>query len=205
MIIFSALMVITFKNPVYSVLFLIFNFVCSAMLLFLLDAEFLPIIFIIVYVGAIAVLFLFVVMMLDIKMTETQIDILKYFPIGSFLAIAFLIEILLVLNNTLQSHGVLNNVDYSQPYIFELLKYWEFKPFIADWTNILTSCTTDIAALGNIMYSNYFLYLLLAGLILVVAMLGAVVLTITFNRKSQVQIIYKQVSRNVKNAIFLTV
>ena len=91
----SAITVITTKNPVHSVLFLILSFISSAGLLFLLEIEFISLIFIVVYVGAIAVLFLFVVMMLDIKITDSNPFFFKYFPIGSFLGFAFLVELLL--------------------------------------------------------------------------------------------------------------
>ena len=80
---FSSVMVITVRNPVHAVLFLILTFISSAGLLFLLEVEFISLIFIVVYVGAIAVLFLFVVMMMDIKITEVNKNYLKYFPIGS--------------------------------------------------------------------------------------------------------------------------
>jgi NADH-quinone oxidoreductase subunit J len=104
LILFSSIMVISTKNPVHSVLFLIMTFLVAAGLLFLLEVEFISLIFIVVYVGAIAVLFLFVVMMLDIKISEFKRDFLQYFPIGSFLGIAFLVEIFTVLVKDFQSN-----------------------------------------------------------------------------------------------------
>ena len=109
-------MVITVQNPVHSVLFLILSFIASSALLFFLEVEFIPFIFIVVYVGAIAVLFLFVVMMLDIKITTVNKDLLKYFPIGSLIGLFFLIEILHTLykdipalpSNFLDSYKLIN-------------------------------------------------------------------------------------------------
>jgi NADH-quinone oxidoreductase subunit J len=92
-------MIILSQNSIYSVLFLVLSFVSSSSILFLLECEYISLIFIIIYVGAIAVLFLFVVMMLDIKTTELSKDSLKYFPFGAFLGIIFLIEILSVVSD----------------------------------------------------------------------------------------------------------
>jgi len=185
LILISATMVISVKNPVHSVLFLILTFISAAGLLFLLEIEFISLIFIVVYVGAIAVLFLFVVMMLDIKITDLNRNFLKYFPIGSFLGFAFLIEILLMLTNTLEpnSYYVTNN-SYTV------------------WINSI-DFITNIESLGQILYTYYFSYFLLAGIILLIAMIGAIVLTLTFNRKAKAQSIYKQTARDYVNAIFL--
>jgi NADH-quinone oxidoreductase subunit J len=185
LILISATMVISVKNPVHSVLFLILTFISAAGLLFLLEIEFISLIFIVVYVGAIAVLFLFVVMMLDIKITDLNRNFLKYFPIGSFLGFAFLIEILLMLTNTLEpnSYYVTNN-SYTV------------------WINSI-DFITNIESLGQILYTYYFSYFLLAGIILLIAMIGAIVLTLTFNRKAKAQSIYKQTARDYFNAIFL--
>ena len=99
----SALMTILSQNSIYSVLFLVLSFVSSSSILFLLECEYISLIFIIIYVGAIAVLFLFVVMMLDIKTVYLAKDSLKYFPFGSFIGIVFLIEILLIVPSTFES------------------------------------------------------------------------------------------------------
>ena len=104
LILFSSVMVISAKNPVHSVLFLICTFTVAAGMMFMLEVEFISLIFIIVYVGAIAVLFLFVVMMLDIKISESKQEFLKYFPIGSFLGVAFFIEIFVVLAKNFESN-----------------------------------------------------------------------------------------------------
>jgi NADH-quinone oxidoreductase subunit J len=180
----SSALVITVKNPVHSVLFLILSFIASAGLLFLLEIEFISLIFIVVYVGAIAVLFLFVVMMLDIKITESDKNYLKYFPVGSFLGLAFLGEILFIVFDSFESNP--------QRFIM-----------YSDWSDVVYSIT-NVQVLGQVLYTTYFLYFLIAGLILLVAMLGAIVLTLTFDKKARTQTIYRQVSRNFNNAIFLT-
>jgi len=179
-------MVISVKNPVYSVLFLILTFITAACLLFLLEIEFISLIFIVVYVGAIAVLFLFVVMMLDIKITDFNRNFFKYFPVGSFLGLAFLIEISLMLTNTLNcsSYEINDNLYYT-------------------WVNII-DLITNIESIGQILYTYYFSYFLLAGIILLISMIGSIVLTLTFNRKARVQSIYKQTSRDYINSLFLT-
>jgi len=102
-LIISALMTILSQNSIYSVLFLVLSFVSSSSVLFLLECEYISLIFIIIYVGAIAVLFLFVVMMLDVKTVYLAKDSLKYFPFGSFIGIVFLIETLLIVPSTFES------------------------------------------------------------------------------------------------------
>ena len=105
----SSLMIILSQNSIYSVLFLVLSFVSSANILFLLECEYRSLIFIIIYVGAIAVLFLFVVMMLDIKTMYLAKDSLKYFPFGSFLGFVFLLEILTVIPNIFESTNSLQS------------------------------------------------------------------------------------------------
>lgn len=184
LIICSAIMVIIVKNPVHSVLFLILTFISAAILLFLLEVEFISLIFIVVYVGAIAVLFLFVVMMLDIKITDLNKNFLKYFPIGSFLGFAFLVEILLILTEILEKN----------PYSFESNLY-------ISWINKI-DYLTNIETLGQVIYTSLFPYFLIAGIILLVAMLGAVVLTLTFSKSYQNQSISKQTSRSFNRSSY---
>jgi NADH-quinone oxidoreductase subunit J len=107
-LIVSALMTILSQNSIYSVLFLVLSFVSSSSILFLLECEYISLIFIIIYVGAIAVLFLFVVMMLDVKTVYLAKDSLKYFPFGSFIGIVFLIEIVLIIPTTFESANPYN-------------------------------------------------------------------------------------------------
>jgi len=184
LIVSSAVMVIIVKNPVHSVLFLILAFISAAILLLLLEVEFISLIFIVVYVGAIAVLFLFVVMMLDIKITDLNKNFLKYFPIGSFLGFAFLVEILLILTEILEK----------TPYSFESNLY-------ISWINKI-DYLTNIETLGQVIYTSLFPYFLIAGIVLLVAMLGAVVLTLTFSKNYQNQSISRQTSRSFSKSSY---
>jgi NADH-quinone oxidoreductase subunit J len=112
----SSLMIILSQNSIYSVLFLVLSFVSSANILFLLECEYISLIFIIIYVGAIAVLFLFVVMMLDLKTIHLAKDSLKYFPFGSFLGFVFFIEILTVTPSIFEATNPYNTNILSNQY-----------------------------------------------------------------------------------------
>jgi len=183
---FSAIMVISARNPVHSVLFLILVFCNSAGLLILLEAEFLALIFIVVYVGAIAVLFLFVVMMLNVKITEIQDEVLQYLPIGGLIGIVFLLEIILIIDGDFVS----------------LINPSAENPVYIDWFAQVDPIT-NIQTLGNVLYTDYVLFFLLAGVILLVAMVGAIVLTMSTRSSVRRQFIYQQVARDFDNAVFL--
>ena len=183
---FSAIMVISARNPVHSVLFLILVFCNSAGLLILLEAEFLALIFIVVYVGAIAVLFLFVVMMLNVKITEIQDEVLQYLPIGGLIGIVFLLEIFLIIEGDFVS--LINPNQDNAVYIV--------------WFAQIDSIS-NIQTLGNVLYTDYVLFFLLAGVILLIAMVGAIVLTMSTRSSLRRQFIYQQVSRDFDNAVFL--
>ena len=153
----SALMVITARNPVHSVLFLILAFFNSAGLFILLGAEFVGMIMVIVYVGAVAVLFLFVVMMLDISFADLRKGAMQYVPMGLLIGAVLLTELVLV-------YGA-----------------WQFAPDVAG--NLAASSlrfegATNAESLGMVLYTDYILAFQLAGLILFVAMVGAIVLTL---------------------------
>jgi NADH-quinone oxidoreductase subunit J len=181
----AALLVITVVNPVHSVLFLVLVFLGAASMLFILQLEFLPLSFIIVYVGAIAILFLFVVMMLDIKVTSKSNDFFKYLPIGGFVGSLFVFEIL----NSLGSSFVvpINSGAYGRS---------------SSWVHAIDKAT-NIEALGQLLYTYYFIYFLIAGMILLVAMVGAIVLTLQHNKTVKNQLFFRQLSRNANSAIFL--
>lgn len=151
----SAFMVIAARNPVHSVLFLILAFVSAAGLFMLLGAEFLAMILIVVYVGAVAVLFLFVVMMLDVDFAELKQGVLQYLPVGALVGIVLLIELALVLSAwTLGAPGT--------------------QAAAAPTTQGLS----NTAALGQVIYTQYVYYFMAAGMILLTAMVGAIVLTL---------------------------
>ena len=182
----SALMIIIVQNSIYSVLFLVLSFVTSASILFLFECEFVALMFITIYVGAIAVLFLFVVMMLDIKTVYLTKDTLKYFPFGSFIGFIFLIEILLVIFKNFKINP------YQDSFLFN---------FYTNWFDKIDSFT-DLEALGQVLYTYYVLQFLVAGIILLLAVVGSVVLTInTTVKNSKHQVIFKQLSRSYKNVL----
>jgi NADH-quinone oxidoreductase subunit J len=150
---------------VHSVLSLISVFLLSAILLFSLKVEFLALSFIIIYVGAIAVLFLFIVMMLDIKIGDTSLDVLLYGPLGYFIAFIFLLEFTLPLNNLslFPSDALISNF------------YW------INWFAEMDAIS-NIQNIGQLLYTYYFVFFLMAGFILFIAVLGALMLTLTLNK-----------------------
>ncbi len=153
----SSLMVITARNPVHSVLFLILAFFNSAGLFILLGAEFVGMIMVIVYVGAVAVLFLFVVMMLDISFADLRKGAMQYVPIGLLIGAVLLTELVLVYGTWSSVQGVEGNLAAS------VLRFED---------------ATNAESLGQILYTDYVFAFQMAGLILFVAMIGAIVLTL---------------------------
>lgn len=167
----SAVMVIASRNPVHSVLFLILAFVNASGLFILMGAEFLGMMLIVVYVGAVAVLFLFVIMMLDVDFTELQEGFLEYLPIGLVIGGIFLAELLLVAGG------------------------WVMKPDTAKQiTAAIPTNVSNTEALGLVLYTKYIHYFQIAGMVLLVAMIGAIVLTLRHKAKVKRQDI------NVQNA-----
>ena len=153
----SAFMVIAARNPVHSVLFLILAFVNAAGLFVMMGAEFLAMILIVVYVGAVAVLFLFVVMMLDVDFAELRQGFLSYLPVGALVGVVVLIELLLVVGTWVIGPGIPKAITSPIPPI---------------------ETVTNTEALGRVLYTTYVYYFQAAGLVLLVAMVGAIVLTL---------------------------
>jgi NADH-quinone oxidoreductase subunit J len=168
----SAFMVIASRNPVHSVLFLILAFVNASGLFVMMGAEFLAMILIVVYVGAVAVLFLFVVMMLDVDFAELKQGVLQYLPIGIVIGGIFLAELLLVVGAWAIGPGVPAAITAPIP------------------TNI-----PNTEALGLVLYTRYVYFFEAAGMILLVAMIGAIVLTLQHKARVRRQSISAQVSR----------
>ena len=183
----SSLMVIIVQNSIYSVLFLVLSFVSAASLLLLFECEFIALMFVIIYVGAIAVLFLFIVMMLDIKIVITSKDTLKYFPIGLLIGSLFSLEIFYILTLNFE-----NNL-YDQSILMN---------FYTNWYDKL-DFFSDIEAIGQVMFTQYVLQFLIAGNILLLATVAVVVLTIKTHTTSKTQIIFKQIARNHKNVLLV--
>ncbi|AQX30704.1 NADH-quinone oxidoreductase subunit J [Bartonella schoenbuchensis] len=176
----SAVTVVAARNPVHSVLFLILAFFNAAALFVLLGAEFLGLILLVVYVGAVAVLFLFVVMMLDVDFAELKSGVLRYIPVGAFIGVVIVVELISVFISSHFSPVLRSYV--TQP-----------MPDLAQRTNT--------QALGDILYTDYIFYFQIAGMILLVAMIGAIVLTLRHKSGVKRQSIAVQVARTAKSAI----
>ena len=170
----------------------IVHFLNAAALFVLLGAEFLAMLLIIVYVGAIAVLFLFVVMMLNIKLAEINEKRLRYLPVGGVLGLLFLFEILLIVDHDLipQLQNTSGNV----------LGYAQGDLAYQDWMSTLAT-RTNIQAIGDVLYTYYFYYFLMASLVLLIAMIGAIVLTMQKSITIKRQQVFLQNTRDFGKTI----
>lgn len=172
----SAFMVISSRNPVQSVLFLILAFVNAAGLFILIGAEFLALILVVVYVGAVAVLFLFVVMMLDVDFAELKQGFLQYLPVGMLVGLVVLVELITVI-------GV-----------------WSVAPQAA--LNTPTPANlSNTEAIGRVLYTQYVYLFQAAGFVLLTAMIGAIVLTLQHRKNVRRQNIAEQNARTRASAI----
>jgi NADH-quinone oxidoreductase subunit J len=176
----AAFMVIAARNPVHSVLFLILAFVNAAGLFVLVGAEFLAMILVVVYVGAVAVLFLFVVMMLDVDFAELRQGFLQYLPVGAIVGFIFLAELLLIAGTWITGAGVVGAIRSPIPPASEV---------------------TNTQALGRVLYTTYVHFFELAGLVLLVAMIGAIVLTLHHKKEAKRQNVAAQNARSKASAI----
>jgi NADH-quinone oxidoreductase subunit J len=170
----SGVLVVSARNPVHSVLFLILAFFNAAALFVLIGAEFLAMILVIVYVGAVAVLFLFVVMMLDIDFAQLRSGFVRYLPIGALVGFILLAELVLVIGS------------------------WAVAPSVPSSAATLATGAvplTNTRALGDILYTRYVFGFQMAGLILLVAMIGAIVLTLRHRADVRRQSISAQLAR----------
>ena len=182
--ILSAIMVVVSKNTVHSVFFLILDFISISCLFIMIGAEFLGMIMLIVYVGAVAILFLFVVMMLNVAQQKnewfTSRNSSTHIPIGLLVSLIIFFELIIVIGG------------------------WKYKPDLVDSISIeINSTITNTQSLGNVIYTDYVHLFQLSGMILLVAMIGAIVLT--FRKRSGVkkQSYFKQISREKKESVEL--
>jgi NADH-quinone oxidoreductase subunit J len=176
----AAFMVIAAKNPVHSVLFLILAFVNAAGLFMLAGAEFLAMILVVVYVGAVAVLFLFVVMMLDVDFAELRQGFLQYLPVGALVGFVFLVELLLVVGTWVTGPGVASAIRSPIPPLQQ---------------------ANNTQALGRVLYTTYVHFFELAGIVLLVAMIGAIVLTLRHKEGVKRQNVSRQLARTPATSI----
>jgi NADH-quinone oxidoreductase subunit J len=173
----SAFAVVSARNPVHSVLFLILTFFNAAGLFVLLGAEFLAMLLVVVYVGAVAVLFLFVVMMLDVDFVELKQGFLKYMPLGGVIG-AFLLAEMILVTSAVRGNSL-----------------------FTDRPTALPDGVTNAERIGRVLYTDYLFLFQLAGLVLFVAMIGAIVLTLRRREGVKRQDIHKQVGRTRKQGV----
>lgn len=173
----SGVMVISARNPVHSVLFLILAFFNAAALFVLIGAEFLAMVLVVVYVGAVAVLFMFVVMMLDINFVRLREGFMQYLPVGALIGVILLVELLFVFAS------------------------WAISPTTAALEQPTPTEISNTEALGNLLYTEYFYLFQAAGLILLVAIIGAITLTLRHRPGVRRQDIGEQVHRSAEDAI----
>ena len=174
--ILSALMVVSVRNPVHSVLFLIMTFFSTAGLFILIGAEFIAMSLVIVYVGAVAILFLFVVMMMNINIAEAKFGFTKNLAISITLSLILVMDLLFIIFSSIEHVKVINTIDMAK--------------------NI--SNTKEI---GQLLYTKYIYHFQISGLILLVAMIGAIVLTLKNKQRSHRQDKSKQLERNISNSM----
>ncbi len=179
-LVISAVMVISARNPVYAVFFLILAFFNATGLFILLGAEFLAMLLLMVYVGAVMVLFLFVVMMIDIDLKEMSRGFLQYAPIGSLVGIIILAEIIMVVGGFTYDASLITTTAVPIPDVAEI---------------------SNLEAFGLLLYGEYVFFIELAGIILLVALIGAIILTLKTTNKAHRQDISVQVARNTETAI----
>jgi len=174
--IISAIFVVNVPNPVHAILLLIIVFASSASILLILQAEFLALVFLVVYLGAIAVLFLFVVMCLNVKFVELNISQFNYFPINTLLIIIFTVQLTYFLYSTLYIK-----------FPISVSSYFTFIHYLDSYSNI--------QIIGQSLFLFYFFPFLLVGAVLLLAMVGAILLTLMHYKVNRRQIISSQIMR----------
>lgn len=186
MLIFSSSMVVFTSNSIYAALFLIMSYISASVILLILKCEFIALIFITIYVGAVAVLFLFVVLLLDIKLYQVN-SRLFLFSYSLFLCLIFLMELLVLAFKNFRLNPYLNQV-------------W----LINSHPNLIfkLDILSDIEVLGQVLSVNFVVQLLTAGLILFLGIVGSIVISINFNfQKAKLQIFYRQFSKSFKSSL----
>ncbi len=182
--IFSAIMVTASRNTVYSVFFLILDFISISCLFIMIGAEFLGMIMLIVYVGAVAVLFLFIVMMLNVAQQKNEwfssSKNSKHIPIGLLVSLIIFLELIIVVGG------------------------WKYKPGIFTSSSIkISSDITNTHSIGNVLYTDYIHLFQISGMILLVAMIGAIILTFRKRDGLKTQSYFKQISREKDDGVEL--
>ena len=175
----SGLLVVTARNPVHSVLWLILTFFSAAGLFVLMGAEFLAMLLVVVYVGAVAVLFLFVVMMLDVDFLKLREGYARYLPIGAIIAAILLAEMIMVSFAVVRGGAAADGTDLAAP----------------------SASMTNVEAIGRVLYTDYIYFFQAAGVVLLIAMIGAITLTLRHKPHIKRQNIADQVNRPAAKAM----
>lgn len=188
----SAAMTIAASNPVHSVFYLIFTFVNVSALFFLLGVEFLAVIFLIVYVGAVSILFLFVVMMLNIKLVEWTESLTRFVPITLIIGLIFLSQATTLLDS-FSNTNLLSTTDSPELSTAEAGSYLWLTIQFVDWVRSFINFT-NAEILGQFLYTDFSYLFLLSSMILLVAMIGAIILSLDHHRQIKRQDLYSQIS-----------
>ena len=175
----SGLLVVTARNPVHSVLWLILTFFSAAGLFVLMGAEFLAMLLVVVYVGAVAVLFLFVVMMLDVDFLKLREGYARYLPIGAIIAAILLAEMIMVSFAVVRGGAAADGTSLAAP----------------------SAGMTNVEAIGRVLYTDYIYFFQAAGIVLLIAMIGAITLTLRHKPHIKRQNIADQVNRPAAKAM----
>lgn len=187
LILTSAILIILSKNPIHSILFLVFVFIMTTILFLTLKVDFLAMLFLVLYVGAIVVLFLFVVMMLNVRILELNERVISYIPIGIVIIFIFFFLIISVINPTFLQTTIFFSEKTSN------LNLITFEEVLNTFNNL--------SQIAHALYTDHVYSFLLAGLALLVAMIGAIVLTETNNPKTKRQDYYRQTNKDIDKAI----
>jgi NADH-quinone oxidoreductase subunit J len=200
----SAFVVVTTPNPVHAVLFLVSSFAGAGCLLVLFGAEYLGVTFIVVYVGAVAIVFLFVIMMLNIKHATLKESVrgrlARYLPVGGILSFLSLVAILYVLSIDMQSSMLSMNAlpSESSPLTVSCMENAQNSPYLS-WV-LVADRVTNLEALGLVLYTHYFLHFILAAMLLLVSMILVIVLTGFRNEYIKHQDLFEQMNRSTDEA-----
>lgn len=192
----SAIFVIWTKNPVFSVLFLIFSFFNVSAVLFLFNFEFLPIAFLVVYVGAVAVLFLFVLMMLNIKLAELIENYYTILPVGLIFCFIFIIQLMSLFQIEFELFSV-----FDKNSTFFLLDFSNIGTMKTNFFNFNYSFV-NLKFLGFVLFSEFLYHFVFAGFVLLFAMVGAILLTLQKRFKTKNQDIYQQILKDYNMTVF---
>ena len=194
----SAVFVVLTKNPIFSVLFLIFSFFNVVSFLFLFNFEFLPLTFIVVYVGAVAVLFLFVIMMLNIKLAEFIETYQNLLPVAFIFSIVFFYQLTFLMRFDFEVIGCLNknSVSFLLDFLNTSASKYEFV--------MLNGLSTNIKMVAFAFFNNFLFHFLLSGVVLLLAMVGAILLTLQKKFVTKNQNVYNQILKDFNHTIVTT-